>query len=353
MRVLFDAERLRNPNSGLGQFCRGLGEALVRLRPADARLAFLVRDGDRGTFGQGVGYERVTWRRWFVAGGEYDVWHATHQDSVFAVPRAARVVLTILDLNFLERADYSPRKKRRRMAAVQRRVDRADVIATISEYSAESIREHLRVGSREVKVIYPAETRSAYSATPPTFTHGEPFLLFVGGVHPRKNVHALLPMMRELPEYQLVIAGPAEGDYAARIRSDIASLGLAPRVSVPGAVDEPTKAWLYEHCAGLVFPSLSEGFGLPVVEAMARGKPVFLSRLTSLPEVGGNDAFYFENFEPRRMAAAVRAGLAAQAADPERSQRLVARASRFTWDAAAAEYWRLYAALATRPARRQ
>ena len=353
MRILFDAERLRNPNSGLGQFCRGLGDALVRLRPADARLMFLVRDPDVGTFGSSVEYDRVAWWRRFVATGAHDVWHATHQDAVFAPPRGARVVLTILDLNFLERADYSAAKKRRRMSAVQRRVDRADVITTISQYSADAIREHLRVGSGEVKVIYPAETRRDVVETEPAYGRGAPFLLFVGGIHPRKNVHVLPPMLRELPEYRLVLAGPAEGEYAERVRREAAALGLADRVVVAGAVDEPTKAWLYGHAAGLVFPSLSEGFGLPVVEAMARGTPVFLSRLTSLPEVGGADAFYFENFDAAHMAGIVRAGLATHATEPGRRDRLRARAERFTWEAAAAEYWRLYRALATPSARRR
>jgi glycosyltransferase involved in cell wall biosynthesis len=351
VRILFDAERLRNPNSGLGQFCRGLGEALVRLRPSHAQLTFLVRDTEMGTFGPGVEYDSVAWWRRFVSRGQYDVWHATHQDSVFAPPRSARVVLTILDLNFLERADYSAARKRRRMAAVQRRVDRADVITTISAYSAESIREHLRVGSRSVRVIYPAETLSSGAVTRPHFAEGAPFLLFVGGVHARKNVHVLLPMLQALPGYRLVLAGPAEGEYAARVRRDVEALGLGDRVVMAGAVSEATRSWLYEHCAGLVFPSLSEGFGLPVVEAMARGAPVFLSRRTSLPEVGGPDAFYFENFEPERMAAVVRDGLAAHAGDPARRDRLRARAARFTWDSAAAEYWELYTALATLPVR--
>jgi len=357
VHVLFDAERLRNPNSGLGQLCRGLGAALVRHRPAGAALTFLVREADVGTFGDQVDYDRVSWTRQWVARGDYDVWHATHQDAAWQPNRRARVLLSIMDLNFLERADYSAAKKTRRLAAVQRRVDRASAVTTISEYSASVIRARLRLRDRPLHVIYPAETASAASIDAPDaavaarLSDGAPFLLFVGGIHPRKNVHTLLPMLARLPGYRLVLAGPADGRYADGILRDIEALQLGSRVTLLGAVDEATKSWLYEHCAGLVFPSLSEGFGLPVVEAMARGAPVFLSRLTSLPEVGGADAFYFENFDPDHMASVVRGGLEIVAKAPARTARMRARAAGFSWDAAAAVYWRLYADLATQPAR--
>lgn len=358
MHVLFDAERLRNPNSGLGQLCRGLGSALIRHKPAGAALTFLVRDAEVGTFGDQADYDTVSWTRQWIASGAYDVWHATHQDSVWRPPGEARVLLSIMDLNFLERADYSEAKKMRRLAALQRRVDRASAVTTISEYSAGVIRARLRLGNRPLHVIYPAETEDAAPSGGPDAAvtrrlgGGEPFLLFVGGIHQRKNVRALLPMLERLPAHRLVLAGPAEGPYADAVRRDIEALGLASRVATLGAVDEASKAWLYEQCAGLVFPSLSEGFGLPVVEAMARGAPVFLARLTSLPEVGGPVAFYFENFDAEHMASVVRRGLETVAADPERRNRMRARASSFSWDSAAIAYWRLYADLAARPARR-
>jgi glycosyltransferase involved in cell wall biosynthesis len=111
---------------------------------------------------------------------------------------------------------------------------------------------------------------------------------------------------------------------------------------MPGGVPEAAKLWLYAHCEAFLFPSLSEGFGLPVVEAMAFGKPVFISALTSLPEIGGEDAYYFADFEPESMARVVRDGLRDFGNDPARETRMRARASRFSWPRVAAEYWRLY-----------
>jgi glycosyltransferase involved in cell wall biosynthesis len=354
MRILVDAERLRSPNNGLGQLCRRLGEALARQQPPESRLTFLVPDDRRGVFGQSVAYESPRWWRKRLSTGTFDVWHATHQDSAFVPSRRSRVVLTILDLNFLERADYSASKKARRLASVQRRVNRASAIATISEYTASVVRERLRVPDIPLRVIYLGNPLPAGDGpAPPPSNHpmlarlaGARFFLFVGVLHPKKNLHTLLPALARLPGRNLVLAGPDGHAYATRLREEVVALGLEDRVIIPGPVDDPTKRWLYEHCDALLFPSLSEGFGLPVLEAMANGKPVFLSRLTSLPEIGGDDAFYFESFEPDVMAETIRQGLEQFAADPTHVERVRRHAGRFSWENAAREYWSLYADVA-------
>jgi glycosyltransferase involved in cell wall biosynthesis len=355
MRILVDVERLRNPNNGLGQLCRRLGEELARQKPVDARLTFLVPEARRGIFGGGVAYETPRWWQRMLPSGEYDVWHATHQDSAFVPSRRSRLVLTVLDLNFLERPDYSATKKARRLAAVQRRVDRASAVATISAYTASVVRANLRVPDIPVQVIYlgnPLPPNGSAGTPPPPDSalallvgEGSPFFLFVGVLHPKKNLHTLLPMLAQLQGWSLVLAGPDDHAYAAGLREQIEALGLRHRVFIPGAIDDETKRWLYQKCTALVFPSLSEGFGLPVVEAMSYGKPTFLSRLTSLPEIGGEDAFYFDSFEPTDMAETVRLGLDSFASDPHWGDRLRRRSSRFSWEQAARAYWSLYASV--------
>jgi glycosyltransferase involved in cell wall biosynthesis len=351
IRILVDTERLRNPNNGLGQLCRRLGEELVRLRPSHAELTFLVPDTRRGVFGSGVDYAPPQWWKRVWPSGSFDVWHATHQDSAFVPSRRSRLVLTILDLNFLERSDYGADKKQRRLANVQRKVNRASAIATISAYTASVVREHLRVPEIPLQVIYlgnptppgdTATTRPRAHSTLDALSDSARFLLFVGVLHPKKNVHTLLPALAHLPGRTLVLAGPDGHAYANRLRETAASLGLEERVVIPGAVDETTKHWLYEHCEALVFPSLSEGFGLPVLEAMAHGKPVFLSRLTSLPEIGGTEAFYFESFDPADMAETIRGGLDQFEADRTFADRLRRRAAQFSWEETARAYWALY-----------
>ena len=273
-----------------------------------------------------------------------DVWHAPHQDVWIRPPAAARMVLSIMDLNFLERADYSDAKKARRLAAVQRKVDSADAIATISEFTASVVRKHLTVPDIPLRVIYLGNPMEGSVATPDGWDPRwrESFFLFVGGIHPKKNVKALMPMMRAFPDMRLIVAGPNDTPYFEEVLNAAKETGLVGRIIFTGAVEEGAKRWLYENCRALLFPSLSEGFGLPVVEAMSVGKPVFLSRSTSLPEIGGSAAYYFDSFEPEAMAATVRRGLADYDGHPHRPDELRAYASRFSWTRAATEYWALY-----------
>lgn len=351
MKLFIDTERLRDLHSGLGQFCQHLGEEIIRQRPADARITFLVPKTRIGFFGPEAGYKPASWRWRFLdwSLGEYDLWHCTHQDSVYLPPQSRRtkLILTIHDLNFLERTDYSEAKKARKLSALQRKVDRAAAITTISEYTASVVREHLTIPDIPLRVIYngvPAHEKPVdVSATDEVPT--EPYFLFLGVIHPKKNLHTLLPLLEAFPDWRLVLAGPDTHPYAHHLREQARNLGIADRLTISGAVDESIKAALYERCGAFLFPSLSEGFGLPVVEAMQFGKPVFLSRLTSLPEIGGNVAYYFNSFEPEDMAETVFNGLSDYAANPFRADRLRQRATQFSWEKAAAAYWELYQSL--------
>jgi glycosyltransferase involved in cell wall biosynthesis len=346
MKVVFDAERLRNPNSGLGQFCRALGNALLEVRPPDASLSFVVPRGMETTFPAAPSTRTKWWMR-IQTPAPADVWHSPHQDAWIRPPAAARLVLSIMDLNFLERTDYSESKKARRLAAVQKRVDGADAIATISQFTASVVRRHLTVPDIPVRVIYlgnPLDGISMPETLFPRFHVPDPgrFFLFVGVIHPKKNLKTLVPLLRAFPDMSLVLAGPKDHAYATEIRRAAHEAGVSKRVVLPGAVSSETKLWLYRNCRALLFPSISEGFGLPVVEAMSVGKPAFLSRLTSLPEIGGDAAYYFDSFEPDAMVASLRRGLEDFDAHPQRPEELKAYASRYSWSRAAMEYWALY-----------
>ncbi len=358
--LFIDAERLRDLNSGLGQVCLHLGRELVRQRPIGNdgepwKLTFLVPKGQTGVFDEArpdasVNYVEASWLRKTWMPGQFDVWHCLHQDSVY-LPRAgqARLMLTIYDLNFLERPDYSAAKKARRLARLQRKANRASVLTAGSGYTASVVREHVSLPPAvPLNVVYTGvaiqEQAQLTQAPQPAFLAGSdrPYFLFVGVIHPKKNVHTLLPLLEAFPDYQLVLAGPNQHPYAGHVRQQAEQLGIADRLLMPGAVDEPTKAWLYAHCDAFLFPSLSEGFGLPVAEAMTFGKPVFISNLTSLPEVGGKEAYYFESFEPEAMAKTLHDGLHDFGQNPLRQERMKKRAATFSWPKVAEEYWKLY-----------
>lgn len=350
--VFIDAERMRDLNSGLGQVCLHLGHELVRQRPDSWELTFLVPKGKTGVFGDSVKYIEASWQRKLWIPGKYDLWHCLHQDSAY-LPNSlwnglTKLILTIHDLNFLERIDYSVEKKAQKLARLQGIVNRATALTAISQYVVSVVNEHLRIpASKPVHLItngvavrpseVPAEVPSLVSSVDLV-----PYFLFVGVIHPKKNVHTLLPLLEAFPDYRLVLAGPDRHAYAQHIREQAQKLGIADRLIMPGPVDEATKLWLYAHCEAFLFPSLSEGFGLPVAEAMTFGKPVFIANLTSLPEVGGKEAYYFDSFDPESMAKIVHDGLHDFAQNPLRQERLRRRAAGFSWASVAEEYWKLY-----------
>ena len=342
MRVVFDAERLRNLNSGLGQFCRSLGNALVDIKPPDHEITFVVPPGRETTF-PGAGVIPTKWWMRFQTPSYADVWHAPHQDVWIRPPAASRVVLSIMDLNFLERSDYTDARKARRLAAVQRKIDGAEAIATISEFTASVVRKHLTVPDIPLRVIHLGNPLDGTVADGKGLAmRPNSYFLFVGVVHPKKNVKALVPIMRAFPDMSLVIVGSLDHAYSGEVMHAVEEAGVKGRVHFTGPVDESAKCWLYENCRALLFPSLSEGFGLPVVEAMSVGKPAFLSRLTSLPEIGGDAAYYFDSFEPESMIETIRRGLTDHDSHPQRPAELRAHAAQYSWTRAAMEYWSLY-----------
>ncbi|WP_234736813.1 glycosyltransferase family 4 protein [Tellurirhabdus bombi] len=350
MNIFIDTERLRDPHSGLGQFCQLLGQELVRQQPPGAGLTFLVPAGHTEAFGQGVSYQQAGWWRRLWKPNHFDVWHCTHQDSVY-LPHSgqndkSKLILTIHDLNFLERPDYDEARKAQRLAFLQQKISQAAALTTISEYTASVVRQQFTLPDVPLRVIYNGtplitSTEPPESSLTAALAEG-PFFLFVGAIHPKKNLHTLLPLLEAFPDWKLVLAGVDQHPYAAHLRDQASQLDLSERLEMPGAVSEATKQWLYQQCGALLFPSLSEGFGLPVVEAMHFGKPVFLSRLTSLPEIGGKDAYYFNSFEPEDMAETIYDGLSDFAANPFRAARLRQRAAQFSWEEAARAYWALY-----------
>jgi glycosyltransferase involved in cell wall biosynthesis len=157
------------------------------------------------------------------------------------------------------------------------------------------------------------------------------FVLQVGRVEARKNQLAALAAIERLDGVTLAVAGPErDPGIAARLRE-------SPRCKVLGRVDQPTLELLYKHASAVIVPSLYEGFGLPVLEAMARGKVVVAAKASSLPEVGGEAALYFhETADPEQIATVVGAALGDKALRSRLTRAARSRAARFTWESTAA-----------------
>ena len=354
-RIVVDLEKLRLLESGLGQYCLELASELMRQRRPDEELVFFVPPKQAGHYADDPVETKIV-HRWqkdrytsgikrlanrVVAGPRYDLWHMTNQCSKYQPwNRRVPVLLTIHDLNFLrEKNQYVTR---RLLREVQQKVDRADRLTTISEFVAGEVREHLDLRGKKLDVVYngAADCSVGEGERPAKLPEG-PFLFSLGCFLEKKNFHSLVGMMAELPEYRLALAGHNRSAYGDFVADEIKRLGVDDRVTLLGPISNSERLWCFQNCTALAFPSLTEGFGLPAIEAMSAGRPVFLSDRTSLPEVGGDVAFYWRDFDPAAMAAVVRDGLAAASA-PGYGDRLQERAAMFRWQNSAAQYLRIY-----------
>lgn len=345
--VALEMERLRNPYSGLGQYCLQLGRAFAAGQPA-AGLGFacLLPAERKGEFGHAMAYKSVkSWHKIIGPSFGESLWHCMHQDSEY-MPRSRKtpLAITIHDLNFLDRPDYSEAKKSHKLAVIQRKIDRAKGLVYISEYVQRWVRQHLNVPAGMVEqVIYNGGSIQLQVSSDKFQVASDkaPFLFSIG-IHPKKNYHVLMPILATFKEYRWVIAGPDSRGYRAKIEQEAARFGVLDRIEFCGPVGDEAKNEYYQHCAALLFPSLSEGFGLPVIEAMSFGKPVFLSNRTSLPEIGGEEAYYFNDFEPNTLTEAFANGMKQFENNPGKAQRMKSWAAQFTWEKSASQYIEFY-----------
>jgi glycosyltransferase involved in cell wall biosynthesis len=374
-RVVIDLEKLRYINCGLGRFSLYLTREILDAGPGLIEPVLFLPRAARGLFAT-AGHECLDVRPWkkeavaglvrpivqpFLGSRRYDLWHITNQMSKY-MPLDARVpvLLTIHDLNFLhesppERQSPADREREveRKLADIQRKVDRAAAIVTVSQFVADDVRARLVVRNRPVHVVPNGMIAPpAASAAPPAWAPTGPFLLTVGNCLPHKNFHALFDLVTRLPGRRLVIAGKKSTPYGDFLEREVAGRGLGDVVILPGEVCDGDRQWLYEHCEAFLFPSLTEGFGLPVLEAMQCGKPVFLSRRTSLPEVAGDLGYYWDSYDPDAMLAVYRAGSESFRADAESPRRSRDHARSFSWRRTADDYLRIYADLLRGPAAR-
>ena len=338
--------RIEHWHDGLGEFSRQLGRALAE-RAAELRetqrvaLHFHLPRRWFGEFGDAVGYlDTHTWQRLLhLRSPRFALWHTLHQHNRLRAPLGTRHrVETVHDLNFLHTKTGA--KLARYRQRLQQRLAHADAVVAITHYVAGDLQRELPTLKAPVQVIHNGATDLSGAMREPLQGIADaPFLLHISRLAPTKNIAALLDLAAAWPEQRLVLAG-ATSDYTGAVQQSIRERGLH-NVIVRLDISEAQKAWLYAHCTGFVFPSLAEGFGLPPIEAMHFGKPVFLSRLTSLPEVGGDLAGYFDDFSGAAMRAVVEAGLADHAR-PGRAEAVAAHARGFSWRRCADDYIALY-----------
>jgi glycosyltransferase involved in cell wall biosynthesis len=184
---------------------------------------------------------------------------------------------------------------------------KSDAIITPTQFVKDDVVAYTRVNPTKISVTLEAADKITEPAELVPGLENAQFIMYVGRPTPHKNLGRLVDAFVELkkshPELKLVLAGKKDALYEAHERR-VTALGI-PDVVFTGFVSEGQLRWLYEHCAAYAFPSLSEGFGLPGLEAMVHGAPVASSNATCLPEVYGEAAEYFDPFTIQSIVKAI------------------------------------------------
>jgi len=175
------------------------------------------------------------------------------------------------------------------------------------------------------------------------YSEGSPYILFVGTLEPRKNVEALVEAFAavEKPELKLLLVGK-EGWGIERIRTKIRDMGLDQKVLFLGYVPEEDLPCLYRGADAFVYPSFYEGFGIPVLEALAAGAPVITSNAASLPEVAGDAALYISPDNVREIIEAINRITGNSQVREELRIKGIKQAGGFTWDRCARDALEVY-----------
>ena len=350
MRIVLDCERMKYNNTGLFHYCVNLGAHLQRhLNAAKEELVFFSPSNVQGIFGEESSYltQHSLQKFYMPSLGKFDIWHCTFQNSDY-VPvrnRKIKVVLSIHDLNFLYHTK-SEQKIAKYLRHLQANIDRSDAIICISEFCYNEVLKHCNVGNKPMHMIHNG-TNTLVS--PDLFSHSyqpkSKFLFSLGVVCRKKNFHVLLPLLQKNSDMELLIAGRKdEPQYLDFIQDTARELNVDKSLHFLGNISETEKSWYYRNCYAFAHPSLAEGFGLPVAEAMSVGKPVFLSDKTSLPEIGSNLAFYFRTFKASEMQQVFSEGMK-QYEKNNMSDAIKQRSSSFCWDRTAKEYLNVYRSL--------
>ncbi|HWQ52420.1 MAG TPA: glycosyltransferase family 1 protein [Bryobacteraceae bacterium] len=325
--------------SGVGVYSRELMEALAAAHQ-EARFLWCYRL-HRLARGLREPHPGNTGRRplldWLAPPG--DLFHGLNQ----RLPRrrARRTVCTFHDL-FVLTGDYSTPEFRARFAEQARHAAaEADRIIAVSGFTALQVEELLGVERSRIRVVH----HGVRALPRPEGTAREKVILHVGAVQKRKNIARLVEAFEQAGSgWRLVLAGSA-GYGAEEILARIENSPARERILTPGYVSAGELARWYGRAAVFAFPSLDEGFGIPVLEAMAAGAAVLGSARAAIPEVAGDAALLVNPEDTGDMAAALEKLIRDEPFRRELGEKGRRRAAEFTWERAATATWSVYAEL--------
>jgi glycosyltransferase involved in cell wall biosynthesis len=364
LRVGIDGRSFDSPAAGVRRYVRELTRALLGL---DVPLTLVALGGDpaisaplehvpepwhpRTNFGWNIiGVLRA------ARGAALDLYHAP---AYIAPPLGVRpMVITLHDVSYERRPEWYPhRRDRVRRWFYRASANAADLVITDSEFSRREIVAAYGIESERVRVI-PLGVAEIFAPAAARFVPPAgittPFVLHVGDLHTRRNLQVALEAVVRLrargspfQDLTLVLAGLDRG-LVPSLTAQAAAAGHPSAVRMLGHVDEATLLRLYQTAAALVYPSRYEGFGLPLVEAMATGTPVLAARAGTSQEITGNAAELLPEDDSAAWAQAIEAVLVTPARADDLRARGLARARIYTWQRTAEATYAVYREAARR-----
>lgn len=369
MRVCLDIQAALGQRAGVGRYARELARHLpAAAGEGDEVRGFCFDFSRKGTAEAAPGlvvkacrwcpgrvaqqlWKRAGWPPYPAFAGEADVYHFPNFIRPPMGRSRAKTVVTIHDVSFLRMPETTEEKNLAWLrAGIFKTAREADAILTDSEFSAREICETLDVPPEKVSATWLglpplAEAEDGAEAARLRAEMGltRPYLLMVGTLEPRKNIPFLVKVFEEMRGFDgdLALVGGL-GWKTEPILEAIAGSKRTDRIKRLSHIPDAALAAAYAGASAFVFPSRYEGFGLPPLEAMARGTPVVCARNSSLPEVLGDAAEWVDGWDAREWAARVEAVVASDSRRAELRAAGLARAKLFRWEDTARKTWNVY-----------
>jgi glycosyltransferase involved in cell wall biosynthesis len=355
MRIAINTLAMRRELYGVGNYIKHLVACLSKLDSKNEYLLFASRENDHHLKHLGGNFRvqyapsnrtiRLAWEQLILPRRlkreRIDVYHGT----TFVTPlhKTSRQVVSIHDMTFyLTPERHSLHKRVYFRAMIPKAVRGSDRVIAISESTKRDLLRLLDVEADKISVVplgvdsrfSPAVDEAVLAGVREKYNLPSKFILFVGMIEPRKNLQILLDVYEAAgldEDIDLVLAGNLGWDYQGLLRK-IADSPVSHRIRMLGYIADADLPALYTLATLFVYPSVYEGFGLPVLEAMACGTPVVTSNVSSLPEVAGDAAVLFDPSDSRSLASALQEVLGSSQLRKSMSERGRQRAQLFTWE---------------------
>jgi glycosyltransferase involved in cell wall biosynthesis len=346
--IIIMLDKLKNLNCGLGKVAVDFSQALIKESNPDMRFTFLLNDKEKWDYLKEQQIKQLHFFNRLIPLSFPDdyIFHALHQLPSYRISGSCKKIITVHDLNFVH--VKSKTKALRYLKKVQQNIYRSDAIVFVSNFTKNECFKYLDIPENKItSVIYNGVNLPDTKPEKPSFLNqNDNFLFSIGQFLVKKNFHVLIPFMQKIKEEtKLVISGDNNTAYGNYMKKSVIGNKLEKRIILSGPVTDAEKLYLYLNCKAFLFPSIAEGFGLPVLEALRAGKPVFCSDKTSLMEIGNNYVFYWHSFDTNEMLKTFYSGLEAFSA--EKKEAALKYSLQFTWKENVKQYLKLYKSLTT------